>query len=122
MSLIGSKEKNTKYRLTKLSQHEKMSLKLGHNKGANKMRSWDVKLNGKVIDTVFYDDDCDADYVRRGLINHDGYDPRITICDRDEGNGTDFCEFCGTAIYGSLSIRVGYCVECRDNGKGKNDE
>ena len=41
--------------------------------------AWNVYLNGKLIDTVFYDADCDADYVRRGLINHDGYDPRIVV-------------------------------------------
>lgn len=41
--------------------------------------AWDVILNGKVIDTVFYTKDCDAEYVRRSLINHDGYDPRITV-------------------------------------------
>jgi hypothetical protein len=48
------------------------------------MAAWDVLLedkNGddKVIDTVFYDDDCEADYVHRGLINHDGYDSRIQV-------------------------------------------
>ncbi len=42
-------------------------------------QAWDVYLNGELIDTVFYDRDCDADYVKRGLINHDGYDPGIEI-------------------------------------------
>ncbi len=42
-------------------------------------QAWKVTLNGKNIDTVFYDDDCDADYVKRGLVNHDGYDPNITV-------------------------------------------
>ena len=41
--------------------------------------SWDVILNGKVIDTVWFTKDCDADYVRRSLIGHDGYDYRITV-------------------------------------------
>jgi hypothetical protein len=40
---------------------------------------WIVTLNGKKIDKVFYDIDCDAEYVRRGLIEHDGYDPRIKV-------------------------------------------
>lgn len=31
------------------------------------------------IDTVFYDANCDADYVRNGLIDHDGYDPNIVV-------------------------------------------
>ncbi len=43
------------------------------------MTGWNVYLLGKLIDTVFYDDDCDAEYVRRGLIEHDGYDPRIVV-------------------------------------------
>lgn len=42
-------------------------------------QAWNVYLNGKLIDTVFYDKDCDADYVRRGLIEHDGYNPAITV-------------------------------------------
>lgn len=42
-------------------------------------RAWDVYLNGKLIDTVFYDRNCDADYVRRGLIEHDGHSPDITV-------------------------------------------
>lgn len=41
--------------------------------------SWDVILNGKVIDTVWFTKDCDADYIRRSLIDHDGYHPNITV-------------------------------------------
>lgn len=40
---------------------------------------WDVYLHGRKIDSVPYDADCDADYVRRGLIEHDGYDPAIVV-------------------------------------------
>jgi hypothetical protein len=40
---------------------------------------WDVYLNGQWIDRVFFTADCDADYVRRSLINHDGYNPNITV-------------------------------------------
>lgn len=42
-------------------------------------QAWDVILKGKVIDTVFYEPNCDAEYVRKGLIDHDGYDYRITV-------------------------------------------
>ena len=42
-------------------------------------QAWDVYLNGHLIDTVFYDVDCDEDYVRRGLIDHDGYDSGIVV-------------------------------------------
>lgn len=45
----------------------------------DRLTAWNVYLNGRKIDTVFYDDSCDSDYVRRGLINHDGYDARITV-------------------------------------------
>jgi hypothetical protein len=43
------------------------------------MIAWNVYLNGRIIDTVFYDKNCDKEYVRNGLINHDGYDPRIVV-------------------------------------------
>jgi hypothetical protein len=43
------------------------------------MIAWDVYLNGKKIDTVFYTAECDAEYVRTTLINHDGYDARIVV-------------------------------------------
>jgi len=41
--------------------------------------SWRVYLKGKLIDTVFYTKDCDAEYVRDSLINHDGYHPEIVV-------------------------------------------
>lgn len=43
------------------------------------MNAWDVYLHGRLIDTVFFDKGCDADYVRRALINHDGMDSRIRV-------------------------------------------
>lgn len=43
------------------------------------MGAWDVYLNGKLIDTVFFNRGCDRDYVRRSLIEHDGYDPNIVV-------------------------------------------
>jgi hypothetical protein len=42
------------------------------------MAAWRVYLLGKYLTTVFYDADCDSDYVRTSLISHDGYDSRIT--------------------------------------------
>ena len=44
-----------------------------------KMIAWDVFLNRRIIDTVFYTDDCDAEYVRTSLIGHDGYHPNIRV-------------------------------------------
>ena len=43
------------------------------------MIAWNVYLNGRLIDTVFYMKGCDRDYVKDGLINHDGYNPRIQV-------------------------------------------
>jgi len=43
------------------------------------MKQWDVYLNGKLIDSVFYDNNCTEWYVKNGLINHDGYNPNIII-------------------------------------------
>jgi len=40
---------------------------------------WNVYLNGKFIDCVYFMPDCDYDYVRKSLIDHDGYDGRIVI-------------------------------------------
>lgn len=47
------------------------------NKGA--IMFWDVYLNGKYIDSVWYTKECDAEYVRSSLINHDGYHYLIKV-------------------------------------------
>lgn len=31
------------------------------------------------VDTVFYDENCDAQYVHKGLVDHDGYPPDIIV-------------------------------------------
>lgn len=50
-----------------------------------KMNSWDVyNYKGKWIDTVFYTTDCDAQYVLKSLIDHDGYDSGIQVS-KDNG-------------------------------------
>ena len=41
--------------------------------------AWDVYLQVKLIDTVWFDVDCDKEYVLRALIDHDGYSPAITV-------------------------------------------
>ena len=45
----------------------------------SKMNAFNVSLNGKIIDTVFYNDSCDKEYVKDALINHDGFDPNIKV-------------------------------------------
>lgn len=43
------------------------------------MKAYDVYLDKKLIDTVFFIDGITAGEVRRSLIDHDGYDPRIAV-------------------------------------------
>jgi hypothetical protein len=46
----------------------------------------DVILNGKVIETVFYEPTSSAEDVKRGLIEHDGYSPSITVRQRQRAS------------------------------------
>jgi hypothetical protein len=41
--------------------------------------AWKIYLNGKMVDCVFFNNDCDAAYVKHSLINHDGYDAAIKV-------------------------------------------
>lgn len=47
--------------------------------------AWDVYFRpdcakqARLVDTVWFDVDMDAEAVRRSLVEHDGYDPRITV-------------------------------------------
>ena len=52
------------------------------------MKAWLVILNGKVIDTVYFNNDLDAWYVKRSLVDHDGMDPhiRVTVKDNEARN------------------------------------
>ena len=43
------------------------------------MQAWNVYNCGKRIDTVFFVSNCDADYVRRSLVEHDGYPQSIAV-------------------------------------------
>lgn len=42
-------------------------------------KKWNVYLFGNWIDTVYFTLDCDVEYIRSSLINHDGYDSRIQV-------------------------------------------
>lgn len=48
------------------------------------MQAYDVYLKSKKIDTVFQSGKSDREEVRTSLINHDGYDPGITVRKRRE--------------------------------------
>ena len=43
------------------------------------MKAYNVYLDHKLFDTVFWVDNSDREEVRNSLINHDGYDPSITV-------------------------------------------
>lgn len=40
---------------------------------------WDVFVGNKCVDSVPYDSDCDAEYVRTTLVEHDRYPPQIKV-------------------------------------------
>lgn len=42
--------------------------------------TWNVYLNNRKIDTVFFTADFDKEAVRNSLIRDDGYDGRIKVC------------------------------------------
>jgi hypothetical protein len=86
-------------------------------------KSWTVerpvgKGEYKEINIVFFDVDCDAWYVRKSLIDHDGYPSDIVICDRDkaklEGENITigFCDHCGCRLTAPASMEKGYCLAC----------
>lgn len=43
------------------------------------MRAWVVMYGPHELNIVYYTPDCDAEYVRRSLINHDGYPNGIKV-------------------------------------------
>jgi len=50
-----------------------------------KQQAWEVRLNGKQIDIVFFNKQCDggapitAQDVKDSLVNHDGYNSAIVV-------------------------------------------
>lgn len=45
----------------------------------NPSETFNVYLNGRLIDTVFQSGPFTTEEVKRSLVNHDGYDPRIVV-------------------------------------------
>lgn len=43
------------------------------------MQAWNVYLSGRRIDTVFFSYQSTRDWVLSALIDHDAYDPAITV-------------------------------------------
>ena len=48
------------------------------------MIEWKISRRGVYVDTVFFAFGCDADYVRRSLIEHDDLPPDIQVHRVDE--------------------------------------
>ena len=46
------------------------------------MTPFNVYVNGRLVDTVFYTPGHTAEEVRVSLINHDGYSPAIVVKER----------------------------------------
>lgn len=61
------------------------------------MIAWDVFITKEedgsiwceLIDTVFYNEDVEAQEVYKALVNHDGYDPKIVV--RNDSIHKDLC-------------------------------
>jgi hypothetical protein len=49
----------------------------------NGMQPWIVTLGGEQTDIVYMQDGMDAAEVKRSLVDHDGYDPRISVKKRE---------------------------------------
>jgi phage major head subunit gpT-like protein len=49
------------------------------NNADSQMQAWHVILGSRVLDTVFYQARCDAQYVKQTLVEHDGYSPAIRV-------------------------------------------
>lgn len=47
-----------------------------------KQITYNVYRHKKLIDTVYFNNDCDSSYVRASLINHDGYPSDIIVIAR----------------------------------------
>jgi hypothetical protein len=47
-------------------------------------KPWGGMSNGRLyyVDTVFYTSDCDAEYVRKSLIEHEGFPSTIEVFKR----------------------------------------
>jgi hypothetical protein len=43
------------------------------------MIAWSIYLGSNWLDCVYFNDDCDRDYVYRSLVDHDGFSPEIDL-------------------------------------------
>ena len=78
------------------------------------MATWKVYLNSEEIDNITYQDDCDAEWVRETLINHDGFDSNIIAIKQCEElkmlidiENNDEQVICNTEYLYLLAINIG---------------
>ncbi len=50
------------------------------------MVEWEVYINNKLVDTVFFVEGCDTLYVRGSLISHDGYPSNTVVIRKNDEN------------------------------------
>lgn len=43
------------------------------------MNAWNIYLNNRIFDVGFFTGNCDSQYIKWSLVNHDGYDSRIIV-------------------------------------------
>jgi hypothetical protein len=43
------------------------------------MNAWNVYLNNRLVNTIYFDKDMTAEDVRSSLVNHDGYSINIRV-------------------------------------------
>lgn len=51
---------------------------INSNKGTS-MQAYDIYLGDRLIDTVFFQNGVDENYVKDALVNHDDYHPLIVV-------------------------------------------
>jgi len=78
-------------------------------------QAWNIYKDGRKIDTVFFDKDCDRDYVLDSLIGHDNYDPDINI--RKENFPKRSSRRTSPKICNRYGLDPGRAIVCRDDAR-----
>ena len=51
----------------------------GRRQPAKRFNAWNIYHRGRLIETVFYTEECSAEYVKDSMIDHDGFPPGIEV-------------------------------------------
>ena len=82
-----------------------------------KSQAWNVYKNGKKVDTVFFDNDLDKEYVLDSLISHDNYNPDIDVRKNNTIGRKPRKQISTKDICKNFAIEPGRAIVCRDNNK-----